>query len=138
MQHAFVGLNPAQEQKNEGVVREANPLPRVANGHLIGIAPDVISVRNHMDMIRFVYVEGRRRFTVNVRYKEDFRATPEKLRSVLVPLKGGNGAAVPLGDAGRRVERAVEATGDAAPLVLANPRQDVDRILVAQRTDTSL
>jgi Cu(I)/Ag(I) efflux system membrane protein CusA/SilA len=34
-------------------------------------------------------VEGRRRFTVNLRYKEDFRSTPEKLREVLVPLPGG-------------------------------------------------
>jgi copper/silver efflux system protein len=33
-------------------------------------------------------VEGRRRFTVNVRYKEDFRSTPDKLREVLVPLRG--------------------------------------------------
>jgi copper/silver efflux system protein len=33
-------------------------------------------------------VEGRRRFTVNLRYKEDFRSTPEKLRQVLVPLPG--------------------------------------------------
>jgi len=31
-------------------------------------------------------VEGRERYTVNVRYKEDFRSSPEKLRQVLVPL----------------------------------------------------
>ena len=43
-------------------------------------------------------VEGRRRFTVNVRYKEDFRATPERLREVLIPLRGGKGTAIPLGD----------------------------------------
>jgi Cu(I)/Ag(I) efflux system membrane protein CusA/SilA len=35
-----------------------------------------------------VTVEGRSRFTVNVRYKEDFRSTPELLREVLVPLPG--------------------------------------------------
>jgi Cu(I)/Ag(I) efflux system membrane protein CusA/SilA len=43
-------------------------------------------------------VEGRRRFTVNVRYKEDFRSTPERLREVLVPLRGKAGAAIPLGE----------------------------------------
>ncbi len=31
-------------------------------------------------------VDGRRRYSVNVRYKEDFRATPDRLRDVLVPL----------------------------------------------------
>ncbi len=43
-------------------------------------------------------VEGRRRFTVNVRYKEDYRSSPEKLREVLVPLRGKSGLAVPLGE----------------------------------------
>jgi Cu(I)/Ag(I) efflux system membrane protein CusA/SilA len=50
-----------------------------------------------------VSVEGRRRYTVNVRYKSDFRSTPEKLREVLVPLRGSgtsmNGArAIPPGE----------------------------------------
>jgi copper/silver efflux system protein len=40
-------------------------------------------------------VEGRKRFSVNIRYKEDFRSSPEKLRSVLVPLKGST---IPLGE----------------------------------------
>ncbi len=51
-------------------------------------------------------VEGRRRFTVNLRYKEDFRSSPEKLRQVLVPLRamgteGGDtrpANMIPLGD----------------------------------------
>jgi Cu(I)/Ag(I) efflux system membrane protein CusA/SilA len=43
-------------------------------------------------------VEGRRRFTVNVRYKEDFRATPARLREVLIPLRTGKGGAIPLGE----------------------------------------
>ncbi len=43
-------------------------------------------------------VEGRKRFTVNVRYKEDFRSSPEKLRSALVPLKNAPGGAIPLGE----------------------------------------
>jgi copper/silver efflux system protein len=50
-------------------------------------------------------VEGRRRFTVNVRYKEDFRSSPDKVREVLVPLPVGGrssermeGRAIPLGE----------------------------------------
>src|SRR4029453_5641916 len=46
-------------------------------------------------------VEGRERYTVNVRYKEDFRSSPEKLRRVRVPLPGRAGSDtvhVPLGD----------------------------------------
>lgn len=53
-------------------------------------------------------VEGRRRFTVNVRYKEDFRSSPERLRQVLVPLRtrgiggdtasSGQARAIPLAD----------------------------------------
>ncbi|MCC6521328.1 MAG: efflux RND transporter permease subunit, partial [Polyangiaceae bacterium] len=31
-------------------------------------------------------VEGRARFGVNLRYKQDFRSTPERIRGVLVPL----------------------------------------------------
>jgi Cu(I)/Ag(I) efflux system membrane protein CusA/SilA len=42
-------------------------------------------------------VEGRQRFTVNLRYQEDFRASPEKLRQVLVPLRksAGDGGGAP-------------------------------------------
>jgi Cu(I)/Ag(I) efflux system membrane protein CusA/SilA len=46
-------------------------------------------------------VEGRERYTVNVRYKEDFRSSPEKLRQVLVPLPTSAGMEtkhVPLGE----------------------------------------
>jgi len=48
-------------------------------------------------------VEGRERYTVNVRYKEDFRSSPERLRQVLVPLgaRGGREPSanhVPLGE----------------------------------------
>lgn len=44
-------------------------------------------------------VEGRRRFGVAVRYQEDFRSSPERLRGVLVPVSGPNGAGlVPLGE----------------------------------------
>jgi Cu(I)/Ag(I) efflux system membrane protein CusA/SilA len=38
-------------------------------------------------------VEGRARYSVNVRYKQDFRATPEALADVLVPIGAMNGAA---------------------------------------------
>jgi Cu(I)/Ag(I) efflux system membrane protein CusA/SilA len=46
-------------------------------------------------------IEGRERYTVSVRYKEDFRSSPEKLRRVLVPLPmraGGETTHVPLGE----------------------------------------
>ena len=48
-------------------------------------------------------VEGRERYTVNVRYPRDLRDDPEAIaREVLVPLPGGG--AVPLGR-GRQVRR---------------------------------
>ena len=34
-------------------------------------------------------IEGRQRYSVNVRYKEDFRDSPDKLRDVLVTLRAG-------------------------------------------------
>jgi Cu(I)/Ag(I) efflux system membrane protein CusA/SilA len=40
--------------------------------------------------------EGRQRFTVNVRYAEDFRSSPESLRDVRVPLRGNQVGSVPL------------------------------------------
>ncbi len=48
-----------------------------------------------------VTVEGRRRYTVNVRYMEDFRSSPELLEQVLVPMPmsaRGDGAPIPLGE----------------------------------------
>lgn len=49
-----------------------------------------------------VAVDGRQRYSVNVRYKEDFRASPAKLREVLVPLggaaMGGGARSIPLGE----------------------------------------
>ena len=41
-------------------------------------------------------LEGRRRFTVNVRYAEDFRSSPSILDRVRVPLRGGG--AIPLAE----------------------------------------
>jgi copper/silver efflux system protein len=47
-------------------------------------------------------VEGRSRFSVSVRYKEDFRSTADRLREVLVPLPGASpldtARHVPLGE----------------------------------------
>jgi Cu(I)/Ag(I) efflux system membrane protein CusA/SilA len=40
-------------------------------------------------------VEGRNRFSVNVRYQEDFRSSVERLRAALVPLPPGPGAEGP-------------------------------------------
>ena len=45
-----------------------------------------------------VTVDGRRRYSVSVRYSEDFRSSPEKLAAVLVPLKGEPGRSIPLSE----------------------------------------
>lgn len=45
-------------------------------------------------------VEGRERYTVNLRYPQDFRDDPEALRQVLVPLPGRE-AHIPLGEVAR-------------------------------------
>ena len=72
-------------------------------------------------------VEGRRRFTVNVRYKEDFRSTPEKLREVLVPLRGKSGAAIPLGElADIRVVDGPPMLRDEAGLLVGYVYVDID------------
>lgn len=46
-------------------------------------------------------VAGRQRFTVSLRYKEDFRSSPQQLRRVLVPLPADGGSMrppIPLGE----------------------------------------
>ncbi len=77
-----------------------------------------------------VTVEGRNRFTVNVRYPQDLRSDLERLRRVLVPLgaarggKGGMGAAeAPLPDvrlAPMGMGGASQATPPAAPVTTAS------------------
>ncbi len=42
-------------------------------------------------------VEGRERYPVNVRYPRELREDPDRLARVLVPVPGGTGAQVPLG-----------------------------------------
>ncbi|MEP7123603.1 MAG: efflux RND transporter permease subunit [Byssovorax sp.] len=42
-------------------------------------------------------IEGRARYTVSLRYKQDFRSSVEELRGVLVPLPGATGAPPPEG-----------------------------------------
>jgi copper/silver efflux system protein len=72
-------------------------------------------------------VEGRRRFTVNARYKQDFRSTPEQLRAVLVPLRGGGGAAIPLGELAEvRVVEGPPMLRDEAGLLVGYVYVDVD------------
>jgi len=46
-----------------------------------------------------VTVEGRNRFTVNVRYPQDLRSDLERLRRVLVPVRSGRGRAGGMGSA---------------------------------------
>ncbi|HSO39599.1 MAG TPA: efflux RND transporter permease subunit [Labilithrix sp.] len=72
-------------------------------------------------------VEGRRRFTVNVRYKEDFRSTPERLREVLVPLRGKSGESIPLGElADVRVVEGPPMLRDEAGLLVGYVYVDID------------
>ncbi|MBI2389529.1 MAG: efflux RND transporter permease subunit [Deltaproteobacteria bacterium] len=42
-------------------------------------------------------IEGRARFTINVRYPQDLRNDLDKLRRVLVPVGGGGGGGAPMG-----------------------------------------
>jgi Cu(I)/Ag(I) efflux system membrane protein CusA/SilA len=79
-----------------------------------------------------VSVDGRRRYTVNVRYKTDFRSSPEKLREVLVPLRGGSAAmdgarAIPLGElADVRVVEGPPMLRDEAGMLVGYVYVDVD------------
>ena len=85
---------------------------RVIGGYYLDIVPDRdalarygLLIGNLQDTIVMALggetvtstVEGRERYTVNVRYPRDFRDNPEAIaRDVLVPLPGGG--AVPLGE----------------------------------------
>jgi Cu(I)/Ag(I) efflux system membrane protein CusA/SilA len=77
-------------------------------------------------------IEGRQRFTVNLRYKEDFRDTPEKLRDVLVTLRAGSGIspathAVPLGElADLKVVEGPPMLRDEAGLLVGYVYVDID------------
>ncbi len=66
-------------------------------GLLIGNLQDTIAMALGGEAVTTT-VEGRERYTVNVRYPRDFRDNPEAIaREVLVPLPAGGGA-VPLGE----------------------------------------
>ena len=91
---------------------------RVIGGYYLDIAPDRdalarygLLIGNLQDTIAMALggeavtttVEGRERYTVNVRYPRDFRDNPEAIaREVLVPLPGGG--AVPLGEVAKVLE----------------------------------
>jgi Cu(I)/Ag(I) efflux system membrane protein CusA/SilA len=71
-------------------------------GLMIGNLQDTIAMALGGDTVTTT-VEGRERYTVNVRYPRDLRSDPEAIaRDVLVPMAGG--AAVPLGEVAK-VER---------------------------------
>ncbi len=66
-------------------------------GLLIGNLQDTIAMALGGETVTTT-IEGRERYTVNVRYPRDFRDNPEGIaREVLVPLPAGGGA-VPLGE----------------------------------------
>jgi Cu(I)/Ag(I) efflux system membrane protein CusA/SilA len=79
-----------------------------------------------------VSVDGRRRYTVNVRYQTDFRSSPEKLREVLVPLRSdsassGAARAIPLGElADVRVAEGPPMLRDEAGMLVGYVFVDVD------------
>jgi len=65
-------------------------------GLMVGDVQDVISTALGGDAVTTT-VEGRERYTVNIRYPRDLRSNPQSIASdVLVPLQGGG--TVPLGE----------------------------------------
>jgi Cu(I)/Ag(I) efflux system membrane protein CusA/SilA len=71
-------------------------------GLLIGNLQDTIAMALGGEAVTTT-VEGRERYTVNVRYPRDFRDNPEAIaRDVLVPLPAGG--AVPLGEVAKVLE----------------------------------
>ena len=63
---------------------------------MVGDVQDVISTALGGDAVTTT-VEGRERYTVNIRYPRDLRSNPQAIASdVLVPLAGGG--TVPLGE----------------------------------------
>jgi Cu(I)/Ag(I) efflux system membrane protein CusA/SilA len=52
-----------------------------------------------------VTVDGRNRFSVNVRYPRDIRESVERLRSVLVPVQRGSGGGMGMGETGLDLQR---------------------------------
>ena len=85
---------------------------RVIGGYYLDIVPDRealgrygLSIDNIQDVIMTALggdavtttVEGRERYTVNIRYPRDFRSDPQAIaRDVIVPLANGGG--IPLGE----------------------------------------
>jgi Cu(I)/Ag(I) efflux system membrane protein CusA/SilA len=77
-------------------------------GLTLGEVQDVIEAAEGGQPIA-VTVEGRNRFSINVRYPRELRQDIERLRHVLIPLHGGGGAAPSSGGAmgARGAERPV-------------------------------
>jgi Cu(I)/Ag(I) efflux system membrane protein CusA/SilA len=75
-------------------------------------------------------VEGRQRYTVNVRYKEDFRSSPDQLKQVLVPMPmraDGASAPIPLGElASVKVVEGPPMVRDEAGLLVGYVYVDID------------
>jgi Cu(I)/Ag(I) efflux system membrane protein CusA/SilA len=84
-------------------------------------------------------IEGRNRFSINVRYPQDLRSDMESLRNVLIPIggggggggsMGGGGAAAPMGTQG-----ALEAPKRNAAFAFAGAVGSPDPIFLAQNMD---
>jgi Cu(I)/Ag(I) efflux system membrane protein CusA/SilA len=107
---------------------------RSLGGTYLDIVPDPIALQRYglqVDDLQTVIesaiggapitttVEGRARFAVNVRYKEDFRSTAQAIRGVLVPLPSGSSGSATSGMNAMGASTADRATGDARYVPLA-------------------
>ena len=84
-------------------------------------------------------IEGRNRFSINVRYPQDLRSDMESLRNVLIPIGGGGGggggsmgggSAAPMGTQG-----ALEAPKRSSAFAFAGAVGSPDPIFLAQNMD---
>jgi Cu(I)/Ag(I) efflux system membrane protein CusA/SilA len=76
-------------------------------------------------------VEGRARYTVSLRYKEDFRSSVQALRGVLIPLPSRGGAGAPASD-GMGAAPSSATAGSAATGVTQVPLGDLARVEVVE------
>ncbi len=83
-------------------------------------------------------IEGRNRFSINVRYPQDLRSDIESLRNVLVPIGGGGGGGGSMGGGGAApmgTEGALEAPKQNSAFAFAGAVGSPDPIFLAQNMD---
>jgi Cu(I)/Ag(I) efflux system membrane protein CusA/SilA len=86
-------------------------------------------------------VEGRNRFSINVRYPQDFRSDLESLKRVLVPIGGASGSSSGMGSMGggsdtpMGTDGALETAPGATPFAFAGAVGSPHPIFLAQNMD---